>query len=358
MSASVFDHPWLGGLFADPALAACLGADAQRAHMLAVETAYARALGQTGLVPAEVAEAAAAAITTARPDMADLRSGMARDGVVVPALVNALKAVVPADAHPALHRGLTSQDVMDTATILSARAVNDIVADRLTLLIEAFDALDGRFGTAPLMGRTRMQAALPIAVADRLDTWRRPLIDHLDALPRLRARLERVQFGGAVGTRDAAGDHADALGRALAENLGLAPADTAWHSTRETVVEYGDWLSRVTGSLGKFGQDIALMALQGIDEVALSGGGGSSAMPHKQNPVAAELLVTLARFNATQVAGLHHAMIHEQERSGAAWSLEWMLLPQMQLATGRALMLALDLCASIDRLGRPETRLP
>lgn len=351
MSASVFDHPWLGGLFADPALAACLDADTQLTHMLAVEAAYARALGQTGMVPADIAETAATAITAARPGMDALRDGMDRDGVVVPALVRALKAAVPEAAHSALHRGLTSQDVMDTATILSARAVNDILADRLTLLIEALDALDARFGTAPLMGRTRMQAALPIAVADRLDTWRRPLIGHLDALPALRARLERVQFGGAVGTRDAAGDQADTLGRALAAELGLAPADTAWHSTRETVVEYGDWLSRVTGSLGKFGQDIALMALQGIDEVALAGGGGSSAMPHKQNPVAAELLVTLARFNATQIGGLHHAMIHEQERSGAAWSLEWMLLPQMQLATGRALSLAQTLCGNITRLG-------
>ena len=74
-------------------------------------------------------------------------------------------------------------------------------------------------------------------------------------------------------------------------------------------------------------------------------------MPHKQNPVAAELLVTLARFNATQVSAMHHAMIHEQERSGAAWSLEWMVLPQMMMATGRSLAMAITLIKNVDRIG-------
>ena len=88
--------------------------------------------------------------------------------------------------------------------------------------------------------------------------------------------------------------------------------------------------------------------------IALSGGGGSSAMPHKQNPVHAESLVAIARFNATQVAGMHHALVHEQERSGAAWALEWMILPQMTVATGAALRLADELLGSIERIGVAE----
>ena len=93
------------------------------------------------------------------------------------------------------------------------------------------------------------------------------------------------------------------------------------------------------------------MALQGIDESVLEAGGGSSAMPHKSNPILAELLVTLARFNATQAAGLHHSLVHEQERSGAAWMLEWMILPSMSLATGRALTAATSLINSISDIG-------
>ncbi|MFQ3255327.1 MAG: 3-carboxy-cis,cis-muconate cycloisomerase, partial [Loktanella salsilacus] len=90
----------------------------------------------------------------------------------------------------------------------------------------------------------------------------------------------------------------------------------------------------------------------GIDEVTLKSGGGSSAMPHKQNPILAELLVTLARFNATQVSGMHHALIHEQERSGAAWALEWMILPQMAQTTARSLSAATQLCEKITSIGQ------
>ena len=93
------------------------------------------------------------------------------------------------------------------------------------------------------------------------------------------------------------------------------------------------------------------MAQNGIDEIALSATGTSSAMPHKQNPVLAETLVTLARFNATQLAGMHHALVHEQERSGAAWTLEWMLLPQICIAAGASLRIALELAGSITAMG-------
>ena len=103
----------------------------------------------------------------------------------------------------------------------------------------------------------------------------------------------------------------------------------------------------MTGSLGKFGQDVALLAQSEVGEIRLASGGGSSAMPHKVNPVGAEVLVTLARFNATLLSGMHQALVHENERSGAAWTLEWMLLPQMMAATGAALATAQRLLPDI-----------
>jgi 3-carboxy-cis,cis-muconate cycloisomerase len=167
-----------------------------------------------------------------------------------------------------------------------------------------------------------------------------------------RSEVERVQIGGAAGDRGALGDAAPIVARTVADRLGLREPGHSWHSTREGIAAQSAAMAAISGTLGKMGQDICLMAQQGVDEVALvSGGGGSSAMPHKQNPVLAELLVTLARFNATQVSAMHHAMIHEQERSGAAWGLEWMVLPQMAVATARGLSAALELTADIARLG-------
>jgi 3-carboxy-cis,cis-muconate cycloisomerase len=126
----------------------------------------------------------------------------------------------------------------------------------------------------------------------------------------------------------------------MADALGLAAVPHPRHSERDGVVVLADWLSLVTGGLGKMGADIALMAQSEVGEIRIKSGGGSSAMPHKVNPVGAEILVTLARFNATLVSGIHQALVHENERSGSAWTLEWMLLPQMAVAVGAALRTA------------------
>lgn len=164
-------------------------------------------------------------------------------------------------------------------------------------------------------------------------------------------RVARLQLGGAVGTAHVFGEDRDDIARHMAKQLGLKH-DPTWHTDRSAVIEFAGQISAITGSLGKIGQDIALMAQQGVDEIVISGGGGSSAMPHKSNPVLAELLVTLARFNATQVSGMHQALVHEQERSGAAWMLEWMILPQMTAATGRALSTCSTLLDQIGSMGR------
>src|SRR5690606_19341215 len=172
--------------------------------------------------------------------------------------------------------------------------------------------------------------AIPIAVADRFRSWWFPLERHVERLQVFALEGLAVQFGGAVGTLEKLSGRGPAVRAALAAELGLADTPQ-WHSRREGVLELAGLFAAITGSLGKTGTDIALMADRG-GEIALAGGGGSSAMPHKQNPVAAEMLVTLARFNAAQLGGMAQATVHEQERSGAAWTLEWMILPQMAVA--------------------------
>ncbi len=188
-------------------------------------------------------------------------------------------------------------------------------------------------------------------VGDRLRSWAAPLERHRRRLDALRPELLVVQLGGPAGSLAALGPAAEAVRRALATRLGLADAPQ-WHSQRDRIAALGSALAGIAGSLGKFGQDVALMAQAG-DEIALAGGGGSSAMPHKQNPVAAEMLVALARFAAVQLSGLHQALVHEQERSGAAWTLEWLLLPPLLLATGAATRIAGELAGGIVRPRSP-----
>ncbi len=349
MTVSPFDHPYLSDLVGDEEVASFFSAAAELEAMLAFEVALAKAEAIAGVIPADAAHAIERAAHLFSPDVASLRAATARDGVVVPDLVRQLRVVVGEPHGHYLHFGATSQDVIDSGLMLRLSRVLALLEDRLDGLIGALAAFSVTFGGQSLMAHTRMQPAIPITVADRLDAWRQPLERVAERLEIFALEGLSVQFGGAAGTLEKLGDKAATVRAALAEELGLADTPQ-WHSQRDRIGELAGLLAAITGSLGKIGQDIALMADRG-DEIVLSGGGGSSTMPHKQNPVAAEILVTLARFNAVQLGGMAQAVVHEQERSGAAWTLEWLILPQMVVAAGTSLRLAGDLLASIRQLG-------
>lgn len=341
-------------LFRDAAIAGLFTDAAFRRSFVAFEIALTRAMAAEGLADSAMAARAVAKMENFTPDIAAIDAATQRDGLPVPEFVRQLKRAAGEDA-AAVHAGATSQDLIDTAMALAIQAANGICRERLSALLAELDRLDDAFGPNPAMGRTRMQAALPITMADRIAAWRAPLQDCLDGLGAIAERTEAVQIGGPVGRWDAEmGAAGQAVRRAVASALGLRDPGRAWHTARAPLVDYGNWLGQVTGALGKIGVDLSLMALQGIDEARFAGGGGSSAMPHKQNPILAEKLTTLARFNAAQMAGLHHVLLHEQERSGTAWALEWLTLPAMAEATGRALSDAVALLRSVERLGASQ----
>ena len=347
MTASVFDHPILSGLMGDDEIGAQFSAAAELSAMLRFEVALAEAEAAEGVIPVEAVAAISALPEEFVADVDALKQAIGRDGVVIPDLVRQWRVLL-GETGSHLHFGATSQDAIDTGLMLRLTAVLSILDQRLGAIGSALDNLEGRFGTKSLMGRTRMQAAIPIAVADRLSSWRTPIVAHRAAVQeRLKGALP-LQFGGAVGTLEKLGDKASFVRTRLAEFLQLSD-QPQWHSRRSVIAEIGGLFSHITGSLGKIGQDLALMADNG--SALIGGGGASSAMPHKRNPVKAEVLVTLARFNAVQISGLHQSLVHEQERSGAAWTLEWMILPQMAIATGAATRLANDLLQSIEDLG-------
>ncbi|MDP3527011.1 MAG: lyase family protein, partial [Hoeflea sp.] len=252
-----------------------------------------------------------------------------------------------------VHHGATSQDLVDTAMIEALGKAGLILSKRLDDLIARLAVLAARDGGNRLQAITRMQEALPFAAANRLAAWQQPLEDLRARLTKLREQTRILQFGGPVGDLRALGDQAALVAETLARDLDLRWPGHSWHATRGPMVAWANFLSELSGALGKIGQDVGMMALRGDQDIELSGGGGSSAMPHKQNPVSAERLVALARFNATLVSGMHQAQIHEMERSGAAWMLEWMILPQMCETTGASLQAASALVRSIDRVGQP-----
>lgn len=349
MSISPFDHPFLSGLIGDEEAAKWFSVENDIAAMLSFESALAEAEAAENIIENVTAEAIAKACKAFTPDIVALKSAVATDGVVVPEFIRQLRETIPHEYRASLHFGATSQDVIDTSLMIRLKPVLERVDTGSSDILARLDRLDKAFGNNGLMGHTRMQAAIPITVHDRIEAWRGPLLRHSQRLDALKQNFPVIQFGGAAGTLDKLGDKGPAVRKRMADILGLHDAPQ-WQNQRDIVTQFADFLSQISGFLGKIGQDLSLLA-QGADEISLSGGGKSSAMPHKQNPVLAELLVSLARFNATQISGMHHALIHEQERSGAAWTLEWMILPSMATATVTSVRTALALLDSIKEFG-------
>jgi 3-carboxy-cis,cis-muconate cycloisomerase len=349
MTISATDSRILGPLLADPNVAAAFDDAATIKAMVAAEVALARAQAKLGLIPTFAADCIAEGAKTFTPDLVTIGIDTEKSGVPTIALVAQLRKAADEEAAPFVHWGATSQDIVDTAFVMQARDVADAFAGRIAALIEALVTLADKHRGTIMVARTRSQQALPTTFGVKVAGWLSPLVRHHQRLREMWGRVFAVQLGGAAGTLASMGDRGAEVVQAFAAELGLAAPDTPWHTQRDRIAELAGWLSLVTGTLGKLGEDIVLMAQTEVGEVREQGGkrGGSSTLPQKANPVAAETLVALARMNATLLSGVHQAQIQEHERGGPGWTLEWMSLPPMLAHCGAALNHAAGL---IERL--------
>jgi 3-carboxy-cis,cis-muconate cycloisomerase len=344
---SPFDGPLTAGLYGDAEVAALFAGSAEVRSMLLVEGALARVEGGLGIVPETSGRAIERAAREVVIDPAALADGMASAGVPVAALVAAFRRELGPEHGAWLHWGATSQDVVDTGLVLRLRRVLEILDGRLERLVSVLGDQAERHRGTVIAARTRFRIATPTTLGAKIAVWTMPLLRHRQRLAELRPRLLRVSLAGASGTNAALQGRGAKVMRGLAAELGLAPAEVPWHAARDGVAELGGWLALVTGSLGKLGQDLILLGQSEVGEVTAGAGGGSSTMPHKANPVAAEALVTLARLNAGAVGDLHQAMLHGEERDGSALGLEWFALPAMCAAAGAATRHALELAETL-----------
>ena len=363
MSASPLDSQVYGGLFTDAQVAACFSDRAHVQAMLDVEAALAKAQAKLGMIPAEVARRIAERAKADLIDPATLGADSAAAGIPVVALVKALRAAVGPEDASHVHLGATTQDILDTALVLQLRAALEGMRRRLDAVVAGLCDLAETHRATVMAGRTIGQQAVPITFGLKAAGWLAPLDRHRDRLDELSPRLFVVQFGGAAGTLAALGDRGLAVMEALAAELDLAPSTMPWHAQRDAVAEFASWLSLVSGSLAKMAEDIILLAQTEVAEVAESDDdarGGSSTMPHKRNPMTSVRIVAAARLNASLLAAVHQALVHEHERATHSWQLEWLTLPQMTVAAAGALMnaerLVGDLAVDAVRMGENIAR--
>ena len=335
MTPAPFTSALTAPLFGDPEAAELLSDRAFIAQMLRVEAALARACAQVGLVSAGDADAIRAQLAELEITPAQLGPGMASAGVPVPALVTALQEALGPES-VALHWGATSQDIVDCAHVLQWRALLALLGARLGRVLDGLRIASDAQADTLMAGRTRSQIATPITLGLRLATWAQPLIALEGELPGLRAQIGRAQLGGASGTGAAFGEKGAALTDAFARELGLKPAP-CWHLDRTGPQALGGWLVRLAAALAKLARDLILAGRSEMGEMRAGQGGGSSTMPQKSNPVAAEAMVTLAQYAASLHPLLAGAAMPQEDRDGAAWALEWLALPQIGMAASASL---------------------
>jgi 3-carboxy-cis,cis-muconate cycloisomerase len=326
-------------LFSSPDMAAIFSPRAHVRAMLAFEAALARAEARAGIMPAEAAEAIAAACREELFDVEAIYREAQLAGTPAIPLVRMLTGRVGGEAQQFVHWGATSQDAIDTALMLQMRDGLGLLIDRLLAVCDACAALAERHRWTLMAGRTLLQQAVPITFGLKAARWLALAVRQVQALQQHRERTLAVQLGGAAGTLAALGNQGSDVVRLLAEELGLPAPELPWHAERDRVAAIAVSLGVVAGAMAKIAGDVVLMAQTEVGEVAegaAPGKGGSSTMPQKHNPVDATFALASTRLALGVVPVILPAMAQEHERAAGGWQAEWEAIPAVFRSTASA----------------------
>ena len=326
-----------GGLFARGAVR--VGDRDWLQAMLDTEAALARALARAGLADAGAGAAVTAAARADRFDVAEIGRQAALTGNPVPALVRALSDSLPAGAREAVHRGATSQDIIDTALMLLARRAIEVIDADLAAAAEQAAELAQEHADTVMAGRTLLQQAVPVTFGLVAAGWLTAIDAARHELSHVRTTRLAIQFGGAAGTLASLGAAGIEVSGLLAEELGLPEPALPWHTDRLRILQLAGALAGVCVALGKIARDVTLLAQTEVAEVAEGGSpgqGGSSAMPHKRNPVISVVILGCTRQAPGLLASLATAAEHELQRAAGAWHAEWQPITALLRLTGSA----------------------
>jgi 3-carboxy-cis,cis-muconate cycloisomerase len=335
------------------------GDEAWLQAMLDTEAALARAVERAGLAEPGAGAAVTAAAQAGAFDAAELGRQAELTGNPVPALVRELTRMVPPGLAGAVHKGATSQDIIDTAAMLLAREALSALAADLTATAAGAAALAAAHRDTIMIGRTLLQQAVPVTFGLVAAGWLTGLDDAREAVARVRAGRLAVQFGGAAGTLASLDGDGLRVAGLLADELGLALPVLPWHTDRLRVLDIAGAAAGASAILGKAARDITLLAQSEVAEVREGDGagpgagpggarGGSSAMPHKRNPVGAVAVLGCTRQVPGLLATLAAAAEHEHQRAAGAWHAEWEPFSDLLRLAGSAASWGAELLAGLE----------
>lgn len=354
-----FHSEQYAALFSSDEVGRVFGYEGQIGFWLEFEAALARAQARLGIVPRKAAEEITRQATIENIPVKDYQGLFATTLHPVMPMVRLLTQACSGDLGQYVHWGATTQDVMDTGLVLQLRAVHQEVDGRISALLAALVQKAEDYKSTPMAGRTHAQHAVPITFGYKLAVYADEVSRHLRRARDASADLEVVQFGGAAGTLASLPITGLAVRRELAAELGLREPAITWHTSRDRIAAYAFSIAATCMTLQRLAREV--MALQRpeigeIEEPFHEGKVGSSTMPHKRNPVLAEVTWALARTAADALAPVMAAMTQEHERDMSFWALEWDALPRLVDAAMSALKIAVPLVEGLRCLDERMAR--
>jgi 3-carboxy-cis,cis-muconate cycloisomerase len=345
------DDGLLAPAWAGSPVAAATGDRAVLTAILDVEVALVDAFAELGLAPRAAPDAVRSAIADSSFDpVAIARRARGGGNPVIPLVGDLRSAVTAIDADAGLwvHRGATSQDILDTALMLVASRARVGILRDASVAIAALAALADRHRATLMVSRTLTQHGVPTTFGVKAAGWLHGLVGSARELSR--AELP-VQWGGAGGTLasfavlGASGTGLE-LAQRIADSLGLAVPAVPWQNQRAPITRFGDSLAGLSDALGTIAENVLLLSRPEFAELAepsVPGRGVSSAMPQKHNPVLSVLIASAARRVPSLAADLHRSSVTLDERPSGAWHAEWQAFRELLRLVGGASQLAAEL---------------
>ncbi|MBU0484626.1 MAG: adenylosuccinate lyase [Proteobacteria bacterium] len=326
---------------------------------LEVETALAASQAELGIIPAHIHVQLKKTADLGLMDLEAIKADIANTGHSLIPLLNAWQGVSDQEAAKYIHFGATTQDIQDTAQSLELREIISILERDLRIVIQELSRLSQEHSELVIIGRTHGQHALPTTLGLKFAIWLDEMLRNAQRLAECKKRLLVSQLFGGVGTMDAFGEKGPQLLDLFSAQLGLAPAATAWHTSRDRLAEFLSTLAIITGTLAKIANEICQLARDEIGELEEPfhmGKIGSTTMPHKRNPELCEQVVVLAKLVKSSASLGFDGLINEHERDYRAVRLEWVTLADASLYTCGAFELMKNILQKLvvrhDNVGR------